>query len=225
MLLVTALAAAPQISAQSHDASGSMLVATIAGHRYERTAFDSSGQLTGKAVIEVGSVAPRGESVEVPLSITTYSPAGGERGQYRSLWRCSAGQEMMIMPLVFLSEESNRELRLEAEGDAVLYPAVPSTAELPDVRLTLRKLGGAFGFFGGRSVIRLTNRRVERLGEQASDGYRVISSLEIKAFVLGIRVRSLRFESREIIDPGHGLVHQTLTAPNGARSVLTVAPD
>lgn len=202
-----------------------MLLREVAGHRYERTSYDPRGAAVGRMLIEVGELSRTDSAVEVPVTVTPYSDEGEPKESNETVWRCRQGQEHMIMPVLFLSEDSGAEVGLEVEGDAIFYPEFPPPRELPDLRLDIDIRKGFVSFLGGRTVVFLKDRRVRTSDEGSPESqYTVFSKVDVKVFVLGIRVKHLRFDSEVVLQSGRGLVRQTLTAADGSYSVLRSLP-
>lgn len=202
-----------------------MLLRELAGHRYERISYDPRGSAEGRILIEVGELRRVDSAVEVPVTVTPYSDDGAPQESNETVWRCRQGQEHMIMPVLFLSEDSGAEVGLEVEGDAIFYPEFPPPRELPDLRLDIGIRKGFVSFLGGRTVVFLKDRRVRTSDEASPEShYTVFSNVDVKVFVVGIRVKHLRFNSEVVVQSGKGLVHQTLTAADGSYSVLRSLP-
>jgi len=202
-----------------------MLLREVAGHRYERTSYDPRGVAEGRILIEVGELSRTDSAVEVPVTVTPYSDEGEAKESNETIWRCRLGQEHMIMPVLFLSEDSGAEVGLEVEGDAIFYPEFPPPRELQELRLDIDIRKGFVSFLGGRTVVFLKDRRVRTPDEASPESqYTVFSKVDVQVFVLGIRVKRLRFDSEVVLQSGKGLVRQTLTAADGSYSVLRSLP-
>lgn len=217
VLGATALSAlAMPLDAQAPD----MALAMVAGKRYERRSFGTDGELDGVQRIEVGGVERVGEYVEVEVLSRAFNPDGTPGDTVRTSIRCRPREAGMIMDILALVHPEGRSVRVRLEGGEVLYPPDAGTGTLAPVTLEARVEEGVLGFLGGRSRIVLTGRTVD-----AADGppgsYRLRSRLELQFFVLGVRVRSKRFEVVETVESGAGLQRQVLTAEDGSFVSLT----
>lgn len=224
MLFMVPVAIPPAVGESGHGGDqGEMFLREISGHRYERQTIGPDGSPTGREHIEVGRLRRRGDSVQLPVDITVYEANGDIGKRLRSVWTCRADRERMIMPVVFLLGKQDSTMRLTVRGDPILYPRRPP-ARLDDIELRVEPEAGLFSFLGGRSVVRITNRRVEAAEAGSPPGYTIIENVELKVFALGIPFRTTRLDSKEVIDPGLGLVRQTLRYADGSRSVIRRLP-
>jgi hypothetical protein len=197
-----------------------MVLREIAGRRYERISYDTSGTATGRVLIKVGKLQRSEDEIVLPVTVTPYSDQGKPKQSHQTLWRCHVGQGHMVMPVLFMSQDAGSEVGLEVEGDPVAYPEFPPPQKLPDLRLKIDIRKGFVSFLGGRSVVLLSDRRVKAYHGPPDARYTVEAKVEVKVFVLGIRVKHMRFDSEVRVQKGQGLVHQTLTSPDGSYSVF-----
>ncbi len=80
--------------------------------------------------------------------------------------------------------------------------------------MTLRQIRSAF------------SRKAEGSAPSLPSGFYSISSrIELKFYVLGIRVCSKRFDALETVTPDRGLLRLALTAEDGNSSVLALLKD
>lgn len=128
--------------------------------------------------------------------------------------------------LVFAGDLDKPSMRLEATGAPLIYPAaVPGSGMLPDVSVDVKVRQGVLRVFGARTRITLAVRRVAAappVPEAALPAgvYTIRSRAELRAYAWGIRVRRVRFESEELVDPDEGVLRHVLTREDGSYSAL-----
>lgn len=224
MLFILPVVIPPAVGESGHGGDqGEMFLHEISGQRYERQTTSPDGSPTGRELIEVGRLRRRGDSVELPVDITVYEANGDVEKRLRSVWKCRADRGRMIMPVVFLLGKQDSTVRLTVRGDPILFPRRP-TERLEDIELRVEPEAGLFSFLGGRSVVRITDRRVELAEAGSPPRYTISEKVELKVFALGIPFRTTRLDSQEVMDPGLGLISQTLRYSDGSRSVIRRLP-
>lgn len=191
----------------------------VEGNRYERRTLDAQGQLTETQTLEVGRVRQRDGEIEVAVTVVGSDETGAATDTVRTTIRCRVEDADMAMSVLALTGAAGRPVQLRVTGGEILYPSSPDEARLPPVSLEATVERGVVGFLGGKSRIALRDRTV-RPGPSA--GYTLTSQLELKFYVLGIRVRSRSYRMEETVDPERGLIRQVLTSSDGGSVVLTL---
>jgi hypothetical protein len=221
VLVLAATVAPPGIAAQ--DAA--MPLQLFEGNEYERRVFTPDGVAEGVQRITIGTITEVGDELEIPVTSHGFDEAGQPSDSVHTTIRCRPEDAGMVMNILALVQQEGRDIRLRLRGGAVLYPDTAAAGPLPDVTLEASVEEGVVGFLGGRSQIVLNERTVtlEPEGEvsSAAGSYEIASRIELKFYVLGIRVRSKRYDARETISPERGLLRLELTSEGGGVAVLT----
>lgn len=195
----------------------------LQGHRYERVSYDANGRIEERASIKVGRLEVDGDQMRVPLDVEVYRDDAPTR-RFSTRWTCTRREADMVMAiLVFAGDLDKPGMRLETIGAPLIYPAgVPDSGLLPDIAVEVMVRQGVLRIFGARTRITLTDRRIAAAPEAAlpAGAYTIRSRAELRAYALGIRVRRVRFESEELVDPGEGILKHILTWEDGSYSAL-----
>ena len=205
-----------------HAQDPAMPLLLIEGNRYERRTLDEQGRLQKSQELEVGSISRIGDEIEIAVTVIGSDEAGGPTDTVRTTIQCRVADAAMAMSVLALVGAEGRRVRVRVTGGKVLYPSSPDAARLPPVSLEASVEQGVVGFLGGLSRITLRDRTV-RPAEGPATGYTLTSQLDLKFYVLGIRVRSQRYRMEEAINPDRGLVRQVLTASDGSSVELVLA--
>jgi hypothetical protein len=216
---VAAMAPAIQQGSAGPEA---MLLQTLQGHRYERVSYDAKGRVEERAVIDVGPLQDDGDSISVSLDVEVQKDGSIAR-RFSTRWACERrGGDMLMAILVFSEDLDKPSMRFETTGSPLVYPReIPSSGVLPDASVEVKIRQGVLRFFGARTRITFTERRVTPAEAGASRrAYTVTSRIELKAYAWGIRVRRVRFTSEETVDPEAGVLQHILRREDGSYSAL-----
>jgi len=217
-------------ASHSGECDERMLLTALEGRSFERVRTDRAGRESGRARLDVGRLETGAAGTRLAVTITLYESDGRER-RLSSSWSCEPAQAGMTMyALVFAPELAKPRLRVESEGDPIVYPqTLPEGGKLPDLSLELRAQGGFLSLLGARSRIAVRDRRATMGtpsgGSSATDASYVIRSrIDARGYAAGIRVRHVEYLSAETVDPATGLVEQTLKAEDGTVWTLRRLP-
>ena len=199
------------------------LLWALQDHRYERVSYDAKGRVEERATIDVGRLEVDGDQMNVPLDVEVFTDDAPSR-RFSTRWTCTRREADMVMAiLVFAGDLDEPSMRLETSGAPLIYPAgVPDSGLLPDISVEVQVRQGVLRIFGARTRITLADRRIAAAPEAAlpTGAYTIRSRAELRAYALGIRVRRVRFESEELVDPGEGILKHILTREDGSYSAL-----
>lgn len=206
----------PSVAAQQ------MPLALVEGSRYTRRTVDAQGEEEACQTLEVGRVAVTGDEMAATLAVRPCASATGADDVSQTTIRCQVEDAEMVMNVVALLGPEGRNLRLRVTGGALLYPGPPTEpTALDDVAMEADVVSGTLGFLGGRSRIDVEDRLMRPSATAAPTGaYTITETIRLRAYVLGVRVKSTRYRAEETLLPDGRLVRQVLTNPNGGTITL-----
>ncbi len=210
IIIVFQLATINPLLAQNDDG---MLIFQVDGNRYLRKNFDKNGELKNYQMIEVGKVNADNKKLETKMTVITYKPDGTLKDAVQSNLVCTPETKQVLMGIFpFAGGKSKNSLVVKMDDEAIMYPAHwRQLSELKDFNFSLNFSGGAAGFFGTKSNVSISNRKVMKL----KNIFGVSGKLSMKAYVLGIRVAKIEYDFYEEIDEKKGIVSQRFTENNG----------
>lgn len=210
MIMVFQLAAINSLSAQDEEG---MLIFQLDGNRYMRKNFDKNGKLKNYQTIEVGKIKTEAGKIETKMTVITYEPDGTLKDASQSNLVCTPETKQVLMGIFpFAGGKSKKSLVVKMDDGAILYPANwRQLSELKDFNFSLNFSGGAVGFFGTKSNVSISNRKVMKL----KNIFGVSGKLSMKAYALGIRVSNIEYDFYEEIDVEKGIVSQKYTEKDG----------
>ena len=218
VLGVLALWAAPLAAQQ-------MPLALVEGSRYTRQSVSAEGAEGACQTLDVGPVTVTVTGDEMAATLTVRSCDEDAADASETTIRCRVDEARMVMNVVALLGPEGRDLALRVTGDALFYPGPPAQrVALDDVTLEANVERGALGFLGGRSRVDFQNRVARPSATDAPAGaYTVTETVRLRAYVLGVRVKNVRYRAEETLLSGGRLVRQVLTSSDGGSIVLALA--
>jgi uncharacterized protein DUF3108 len=210
MFIVFQLLTINLLSAQDVDG---MLIFQVDGNRYMRKNFDKNGKLKNYQTIEVGKTKAEGDKIEAKMTVITYEVDGTLKDASQSNLVCNPKTKQVLMGIFpFAGGKSKKSLVVEMDDGEIMYPSNwRQFSELKDFNFSLNFSGGAAGFFGTKSDVSISNRKVMKL----KDIFGVSGKLTMKAYVLGIRIAKIEYDFYEEIDVEKGIISQKFTEKDG----------
>ncbi len=209
------------------------LMAAMQGTRYERRAYDRAGRFSGRQILEVGRVEDDPQepgSVILTMDVQSYDDEGRLKSKGQVEWRCAPASLGMVMSLSIFSGEARKlKVRLEAQGEPIMYPSTPRREEkLEDIAIDLKVKKGILPLLGVRTAVLFANRRIQMIASPQNGKtprqYRITGDLVFKSYALGIRFNTKELRSEELIDERKGLIEQVLRAEDGSSWIMKYIP-
>ena len=126
-----------------------------------------------------------------------------------ALTETNENKQVLMGIFPFAGGKSKKSLVVKMNDGAIMYPANwRQLSELKDFNFHLNLKGGAIGFLGAKSTVSISNRKVMPLKKT----FGVSGKVTIKAYALGIRISTIKYDFFEEIDVEKGIVRQKFTA-------------
>ena len=198
-------------TAQENDG---MLIFQVDGNKYIRKNFDKDGELKNYQTIEIGQLNKTGDNYETKMTTITYDADSTLKDASQTSLVCTPASRQVLMGIFpFAGGKSNKSLIVKMDEDAIMYPLDwRNFSTLKDFNFSLNFSGGAAGFFGTKSKVSITNRRVM----PSKNLFGVSGKLALKAYVMGLKIATINYDFYEEIDEESGIIKQKFTEESGA---------
>lgn len=195
---------------QSEDG---MLIFQVDGNRYMRKNFNKENELLSYQTIEIDTARSIDGKIETKMTVVTYEKDGTLKGTSQTNLVCSPDSRQVLMGVFpFAGNKSKTSMIVKMSDNTILYPTDwKRKSALKNFNFSLDFKGGAVGFFGTKSTVSIANRKVMFLEKT----FGVSGNITIKAYVLGIKVSTIKYDYFEEIDIEKGIVRQKFTEDNG----------
>lgn len=206
----------------SQDTQG-MFVYQVDGNKYEKVSYDKKGKILNTQKIEAGIVQKKGSNYLLPVKIFSYDANGKLKDTYETNYICEPSENKLFMHVFPLSDKqkyTNVSVRLLSEND--FYPIGKREMDaLPDISFSMDIQGGLLGFFGANSKINISERKIFN-EEKEPKNYRINEKVEIKAYILGVKIRTINYTVTELFNPVIGILKQEFKESSGELFTITL---
>jgi hypothetical protein len=196
---------------------------------YERIGYGKEGELETHQLIQFGALTSRETGCALPLRVISFDVTDRSRTkgdtELSLLVECS-NPHLVANILKFVGDSDEQYLQAKIMGDELAYPEAPRDGMvLPDLHFTAKVKRGFLAFLGTKVKVTVSERTVGTTCVPTPDSprgraYEIHSTIRVKAFVIGLRVKTSRFSSHMVIDPINGPVEEILEHQNGSRTVI-----
>ena len=209
------------------------IVSRIQGRTYERLSFGEGGEIENHELLSFGELVPREVGCELPINITSYDPTDGSRVRDNTeiaLLIENCEPHFVANILTVAGESKDQMIQAKVVGGGTFYPAEPREGlDLPDLHYKLRLKSGFLSALGTKTEVLMTNRHVKVLSSIGSPDlqplkYEIRCTIKVNIFLLGFRLKSRDFSSRQVLEVGRGLIEEVLDNDDGARTIIRAVP-
>jgi hypothetical protein len=200
--------------------STAMPLALLEGDQYTRQTFAPDGTQEGHQEVTVSRLQRAGDqATEMEVTFYNYNEDGGVTDTLRTTITCRNVAAQMAMNITALLRPTGKQYDVRVTGEVLRYPRqVEASFSLPSVEMEIRVEDGMIGFLGGKSRIHLSDRQVRPTPEGAS--FTVQETLNMRFYVLGMKVRERTYDLEETIAAPEGVVRLVLRGPEGYQTIL-----
>lgn len=191
-----------------------MLIRKLSGKEIQRLSYDKEGHLESKQVFQISKLDSSKGSLSVKINIQFFDKNGTLVNNYISNYTCEPDKSDLLLTAIPLSSNQNTEYVVEANAYNFksLYNFSGESRHLDDVRLNVNVRSGVLGFLASKSKITISNRKLIR----EEQDYVIKSDLTIDAFLLGIRIKTIRYRVVENLSGDRSLVSQKFMREDGS---------
>ena len=213
LFFVGILGFAPGLHAQDTD----MFIEQISGKTIVREDFERGGKLTGKQVFTAENTKRAGKDLVVNINTRLYDEEQKLKSTYTTAYRCSPGESSVLLSVFAVNPSSKKVSVAVKSGDFKKLYALDPGSMVRSLSLTMYIETGLLNFLGSKNTVSITNRSLGR----ESGGWKITERILIKAYLLGIRIKSLDYAVSERLSERGLLENQRFTQSNGDYFTIT----
>ena len=191
-----------------------MLIEQIAGKEITRSAYNKEKELISKQVFKVGPMQDNDNRLRVELQVNLFDRDGNLSKSYTTQYVCEPGKSAVLLSVFPFARKADAEYVIDASspGFKRLYDFEPDDNILEDLSLEMSIESGLLGFFGSKNIMSITERKLS----QNKNGFTLKSNITIKAYLWGMKVKTIRYKVTEKLDPNKQLLNQMFMAEDGS---------
>jgi hypothetical protein len=210
------------------------LLFKVQGNHYERRVYDLEGELIGRQLIAFDLMRFQDGECRLPVVLEVFE--GADYSQIREEYQIGiqvecAEPHLIASLLVYKGDPNAQNLEIRIIGDGETYPSEPEDDQrLADVHLVFRLRKGFLSLLGTKTEMQIADRRVRIptdgvTSSGAPTRYEILSSLEVRLYILGVPWKRERYTARQVVEQNLGLVEETLRRDDGTVSEVKLLPD
>lgn len=198
------------ITANLVSAQDDMLIEQIAGKTIIRENFDKGNQLIDKQIFRISNIEKSSDSYSVEITTELYRKDGTLDEKYKTYYTCKPDQSSVIVMVFPLFAPKSKKIGIETQSSD--FKDMYDLNSLNDIHLKLSFDSGILNFFGSKNNIKIFNRKLAT----GTNTKTLNSQIDIKAYLLGIKVKTISYKVMEIFDENSNLISQEFRAKDGS---------
>lgn len=198
------------ITANLVSAQDDMLIEQIAGKKIIRENFDKASQFIDKQIFRISNIEKKSDSYSVEITTELYNKEGSLDEKYKTYYTCKPGQSTVIVMVFPFFAPKSKKIGIETQSPD--FKNMYDLNSLKDVHLKLSFDSGILNFFGSKNNLKIFSRKLAT----GPNTKTLNSQIEIKAYLLGIKVKTINYKLMEIFDENSNLIHQEFRAKDGS---------
>lgn len=192
------------LSAQDKE----MFIEQISGKTITRENFEN-GQLTGKQIFTAGKMGQSGGSFFVDINTKIYDESQKLESTYTTTYWCKPEESNVLLSVFTINPKKQKISVSVKSGDfKKLYDL---NYLLRSLSLTMYIESGILNFLGSKNNIDMTNRSITK----ENSGWKITENLTIKAYLLGVRIKTINYNVTEYLSGAGLLEKQIFKQSNG----------
>src|SRR5574338_197331 len=194
-----------------HAQDKAMLIEQIEGKTITRESFEKNGKLTGKQIFTAEKMTQSGENFSININTKIYDEAQKLESTYTTSYQCRPGEADVLLS-VFTMNPKKRKVRVSVKsGDFKKLYALTANDMVRSMRLTMYVETGILNFLGSKNNVDVTNRVLIK----ENNNLKITEKISIKAYLMGIRVRTINYNVTEYLTLSGLLQKQVFRQSNG----------
>lgn len=188
-----------------------MLIEQIEGKMITRESFEKKGKFTGKQIFTVGKMTQSGKNFFLNINTKLYDETQKLESTYTTSYECRP-EEADVLLSVFAMNPKKRKVRVSVKsGDFKKLYALGANDMVRNMSLTMYVETGILNFLGSKNNIEVTNRMLTK----ENNDLKITEKISIKAYLMGIRVRTITYNVTEYLTFSGLLQKQVFKQTNG----------
>jgi hypothetical protein len=166
-----------------------MFIEQIQGKTITRKNFNNSGKLIGIQEFVAGKLQQSGKSYLLNIQAKLYDEAGKLESTYSTTYKCQTGESNVLLSVFTIKpRKQNISVSIESGDFKNLYGLSPGGFS-KTISLKMSIETGFLNFLGSNNNITIEDRSKSQNNNQII----INSNMAIKAYLLGIRIKTIKY--------------------------------
>jgi hypothetical protein len=192
-----------------------MLIEQLSDRLVIRENFDKKGALLNIQTFEVGKIKELEGYYEIEVIAELFDENRKSTDKYTTTYRCKPNESSVMVMVIPFADTKSRHTQINSNSKN--FKKLYELENLEVIELEISFDSGLLDFFGSKSKIRIYDRMLD-----SNENVKIIKSkINIKAYVLGIRLRNLEYKVIEKFTDKGLLSFQEFTEEDGSYFTMT----
>lgn len=202
--------------------SRQMFLFEIDNNQYQKCNYNKQGELESFQKLLVGSIEENGDTYRLPVELYSYNAEGELQDSTKTIYICKPDEQKVLLNIFpYTNYAKGSEIKVNLLDTNAFYPATPEPGwEMGPIEFALNIDKGLAGFLGGKSKIKMYDRRVVPNDTLQTGQYEIHSKVALGVYVLGIKMKGYAYRVIEIVDKDRGIIRQKFTSKDGSYFVI-----
>jgi hypothetical protein len=172
-----------------------MFIEQIQGKTITRENFNSSGKLDSKQEFVAGKISQSGNTLRISIQAKFYDETNNLTSSYTTTYRCQAAESNVLLS-VFAINPRKQKVKVSVTSRDFKNMYGLSTGEFPKtISLQMNIESGILNFLGSKNSVTIEDRSKSQNNNQII----IKSAMTIKAYLLGIRIKTIKYKVTEYL--------------------------
>lgn len=177
-----------------------------------RENFSNSGKLINRQEFVVGKLQQSGKSYLLSFQAKLYDEAGKLESTNSSTYRCKPRESNMLLSVFTVKPQKQKISVSVKSGDFENIYDLSQAGFQKALSFNMYVESGILNFLGSKNVVTIADRSKSETNDQLI----VKGSLIIKAYLLGIRIKTIKYSTTEILSRRGFLQKQIFKESDGS---------
>lgn len=198
-----------------------MFIEQIANKNITRESFKSDGKLIGKQEFFAQQLKQVGSDYFLNIDTKFYDEGLRLKSTYTTQYRCKPGEANVLLSIFTVNPKKKKISVSVNSGDfKELYNLDPDKM-MSTLSLTMYVETGILNFLGSKNKVEITNRKLTK----DNNYWKVSEKINIKAYLLGIRIKTISYYVTEYLSVSGQLEKQIFKEEGGDYFTITYKED
>lgn len=194
-----------------------MFIEQIANKTITRESYNVNGKLTGKQEFFTQRLNQTGDDFLLNINTKIYDDALKLKSTYTTSYRCKPGESDVLLSVFTVNPKKQKISVSVNSGDfKKLYDLNPYEM-LNNLTLTMYVETGILNFLGSKNKVEITTRQLTK----ENSYWKISEKINIKAYLLGIRIKTISYNVTEYLTTSGQLEKQIFKETNGDYFTIT----
>jgi len=194
-----------------------MFIEQIANKNITRESFKRNGKLIGKQEFFSQGLKQAGSDYFLNIDTKIYDEGLRLKSTFTTQYRCKPGEANVLLSVFTVNPKKQKITVSVNSGDFKKLYDLNAYQMMSNLSLTMYVESGILNFLGSKNKVEITNRKLTK----DNNYWKVTEKINIKAYLLGIRIKTISYYVTEYLTVSGQLEKQIFKEDGGDYFTIT----